>query len=247
MIDVSPGAFGVAVVFLLAGFVKGVIGVGLPTIGVGLLTLVMSPARAAALLVVPNIVTNIWQMFGPGFAPLVRRLATMLIGICVGTWAGAGMLSGDGNGRAAIALGIALALYAVSGLVSLRIAVPQRVEPWLSPLIGVATGLITAATGIFVIPAVPYLQALGLEKDELVQALGISFLVSTLALGASLASTGVLSSSVAIESLLALVPTLAGMGLGQVVRARISARLFRRCFFLGLLLLGLHLALRTLL
>jgi uncharacterized membrane protein YfcA len=157
------------------------------------------------------------------------------------------MLSGDGNGRAAIALGIALALYAVSGLVSLRIAVPQRVEPWFSPLIGAATGVITAATGIFVIPAVPYLQALGLEKDELVQALGISFLVSTLALGASLASTGVLSSSVATESLLALVPTLAGMGLGQIVRARISATLFRRCFFLGLLLLGLHLALRTLL
>lgn len=246
MIDVSQGAMGVALIFVLAGFVKGVIGVGLPTIGVGLLTLVMLPAHAAALLVVPNVVTNVWQMFGPSFVPLVRRLATMLAGICLGTWAGAGMLTGNGTGHAATALGVALALYALSGLVSVRLSVPEHMEPWLSPLIGFATGLITAATGIFVIPAVPYLQALGLEKDELVQALGISFLVSTLALAASLATAGAFPLSVVTESLLAVVPTLAGMGLGQVVRARISAALFRRCFFFGLLALGLHLALRTL-
>jgi uncharacterized membrane protein YfcA len=246
MIELSPGALGVALVFLLAGFVKGVIGLGLPTIAVGLLSLAMPPAQAAAILIVPSVVTNIWQMFGPGLLPLLRRLATMLVGICAGVWAGAGLLTGNGNGRAATALGVALALYALSGLVSLRVSVPERIEPWLSPLIGVATGFVTAATGIFVIPAVPYLQALGLEKDDLVQALGISFMVSTLALAASLASEGAFSSSVATESLLALVPALAGMGLGQLVRARISAALFRRCFFLGLLGLGLHLALRSL-
>ena len=245
MTEVPLSALGAALIFLLAGFVKGVIGVGLPTIGIGLLTLTMSPAQAAALLIAPNVVTNFWQMCGKGFVPVLRRLATMLAGICFGTWAGAGLLTG-GNGSAAAALGVALVLYALSGLVSLRLSVPERFEPWLSPLMGAATGLITAATGIFVIPAVPYLQALGLEKDELVQALGMSFMVSTLALAASLASDGALSSSVAKESLLALVPTLAGMGLGQFVRARISATLFRRCFFLGLLVLGMHLALRTL-
>jgi uncharacterized protein len=246
MIELSPGALGVALVFLLAGFVKGVIGLGLPTIAVGLLSLAMPPAQAAAILIVPSVVTNIWQMFGPGLVPLLRRLATMLVGICAGVWAGAGLLTGNGTGRAATALGVALALYALSGLVSLRVSVPERIEPWLSPLIGVATGFVTAATGIFVIPAVPYLQALGLEKDDLVQALGISFMVSTLALAVSLANEGAFSSSVATESLLALVPALAGMGLGQLVRARISAALFRRCFFLGLLGLGLHLALRSL-
>jgi uncharacterized membrane protein YfcA len=246
MTEVSLGALGVALIFLLAGFVKGVIGVGLPTIGIGLLTLTMSPAQAAALLVAPNVVTNFWQMLGAGFVPLLRCLATMLAGICLGTWAGAGLLTASGNGTAAAALGVALVLYALSGLISLPLSVPPRLEPWLSPVMGAATGLITAATGIFVIPAVPYLQALGLEKDELVQALGMSFMVSTLALAASLASDGALSSSVAKESLLALVPTLAGMGLGQLVRARISATLFRRFFFLGLLVLGLHLMLRPL-
>ena len=57
------------------------------------------------------------------------------------------------------------------------------------------TGIITAATGVFVIPAVPYLQAIGLEKDQLVQALGLSFTVSTLALAANIARAGALNVS----------------------------------------------------
>jgi hypothetical protein len=47
----------IAATFTLAGSVKGVIGLGLPTIAVGLLTLMMPPAHAAALLIVPSTVT----------------------------------------------------------------------------------------------------------------------------------------------------------------------------------------------
>jgi hypothetical protein len=73
--------------FLLAGFVKGVIGLGLPTIGMGLLAVVMAPAQAAALLVVPSFVTNVWQLaLGPGIGSLLRRLWPMLLGICLGAW-----------------------------------------------------------------------------------------------------------------------------------------------------------------
>src|SRR3546814_19967434 len=107
-----------------------------------------------------------------------------MLGICVGTGAGAGLLSIDTTGRATLALGLALMLYAVIGLAAVRLRIPDRAEPWLSPLVGAATGLVTAATGVLVIPAVPYLQALALEKEELVQALGLSFPVSTVALAA---------------------------------------------------------------
>lgn len=101
----------------------------------------------------------------------------------------------------------------------------------------------TAATGVFVIPAVPYLQALRLEKDDLVQALGLSFTVSTLALAADLVRDGALAAS-AGASLLALAPALAGMLVGQWLRARVEPERFRFWFFLGLLALGGHLALR---
>ena len=78
----------VTLTFVLAGFVKGVIGLGLPTVAMGLLAVVMTPAQAAALLVAPSFLTNVWQAMGPELAPLTRRLWPMLLGICVGVWAG---------------------------------------------------------------------------------------------------------------------------------------------------------------
>ena len=244
MDDLLPLPLVVAPTFLLAGLVKGVIGLGLPTVAVGLLGLVMAPAQAAALLVVPSLVTNLWQLAaGPSLARLLRRLWPMLLAVCLGTWAGGGLLAGAGDGRATLALGAAQVLYAASGLARARIRVAPRAEAWLAPLIGAATGLVTAATGVFVIPAVPYLQALALDKEDLVQALGLAFTVSTLALAADLAQGGVLRGAFAAGSLLALVPALAGMTLGQWLHRRVRPERFRLFFFLGLLALGGHLAL----
>jgi uncharacterized protein len=237
--------------FLLAGFVKGLVGLGLPTIAMGLLAVVMTPAQAAALLVVPSFITNVWQAAGPQLMLLLRRLWPMLLGICAGTWtmrawAGAGLLTADNGSRASMWLGAVLALYAALGLAAVELSVPSRLEPWLSPPIGVLTGIVTAATGVYMIPSVPYLQALGLEKDALVQSLGVSFTVSTLALAILLVHDGALQTSVAGASLLALAPALVGMMLGQWVRARVRSDVFRICFFLGSLLLGIHLLVRAL-
>lgn len=234
-----------AFVFVLAGFVKGVTGLGLPTVAIGLLSLMMPPAEAAALIVVPTLVTNVWQLAaGPSFLGLLRRLAVMMAAICIGTWLAGGGLIADGSGRASGWLGAILAAYAVTGLLKLRFRVPACAEPWLSPAIGAVTGVVTAATGVLTIPAVPYLQALGLARDDLVQALGLSFTVSTLALSAVLAHAGLLHLSDAGTSSLALAPALVGMGMGQWLRKRIWPEIFRLCFFLGLLMLGGDLVLR---
>ena len=232
----------IAAVFVLGGFVKGVVGLGLPTITMGLLSLAMLPAQAAALLVVPSLVTNLWQVGGPGFVALLKRLATLLAGVCAGVALGSGWLSG--GGAASLALGLALVVYAALGLLHWRLHVRPAHEAWLAPLVGVATGLVTAATGVFVIPAVPYLQALGLDKDELVRALGLSFLVSTVALAASLGMDGALHGPALLGSALAVAPALLGMGAGQWLRSRVKAETFKTMFFAGLLLLGLYLALR---
>lgn len=233
-------------IFLLAGLVKGVVGLGLPTISVGLLGLVMPPMQAAALLLVPSMVTNIWQLAdGRNPWPMLRRLWPMLLGIVCGTLLIAALLQRLDVPGATRWLGVALVVYAGLGLASVHFRVSPAQERWLAPLIGAVTGAITAVTGVFVIPAVPYLQAIGLEKDELVQALGLSFSVSTLALAASLGQRGdLLQPALLGLSLLALVPALLGMAGGQWLRRRISAHLFKRCFFIGLLLLGAELSLR---
>jgi uncharacterized membrane protein YfcA len=235
----------ICLVFFVAGGVKGVIGLGMPTVAIGLLAILLPPAQAAALVIVPALITNLWQAAGPGLALQLRRLATLLIGICVGTWAGAGSLVADRSGRATAALGVALIVFALVSLSPLRLSVPKRAEPWLSPLMGIATGFVSAATGVYAIPLVPYLHALGLTRDALVQALGISFTVASLALGADLVRAGTLEGSVAAASVVALLPALLGMGLGQRLRGRIPEAAFRVWFLLSLLALGLHLVVRT--
>lgn len=173
-------------IFIAAGLVKGVTGMGLPTVAMGLLGLLMPPQAAAALLVLPSLLTNLWQLLaGPALAQIVRRLWFMMTGIIIGTLAGSSLLIGLNPRWSALALGAALIVYAGYALCSPVFQVSGRVEKWLSPLMGGLTGVITGATGVFVIPAVPWLQALGFRRDELVQALGLSFTLSTLALAAA--------------------------------------------------------------
>jgi len=228
--------------FLLAGTIKGVIGLGLPTISMGLLGLAMAPVQAAALLIIPATLTNLWQLaFGGHLRTLIRRLWPLLLAIFIGTGVGTLWVGMAGGPWVVRALGGALLVYSLSGLALPTLRISSHLEPWLAPLCGLLTGVITSATGVFVIPAVPYLQALGLSKDELVQALGLSFTVSTVALAAGLLWRGALGGGELSASLLALVPALLGMWLGQWLRQRISAVLFRRVFFIGLGGLGAHL------
>lgn len=238
----------VVAVFVLAGVVKGVVGLGLPTISMALLALVMAPAQAAALLIVPSLITNLWQARPWATLRMVlRRIAGMQAGVCVGTVAGALWLGPPSGEWAGICLGLALVAYAAWGLFGSPPRVSSRHEQVIGIAAGAVTGVITAATGVFVIPAVPYLQALNLDKDALIQAMGISFTVSTVALAAGLGLNGSYSAGAASASMLLLLPALAGMALGQRLRNRLSARTFKLCFMVSLALLGAYQAGRGLL
>jgi len=238
----------VAATFFLAGVVKGITGMGLPTVAMAVLGATMSPVAAAALLIVPSFVTNIWQLLtGPSFSVLVRRLWLMMLGVVVGTVACSSILANGNVKWTTAGLGAALIVYAGFTLLAWQLSVPAAYERWLSPLVGVTTGLVTCGTGVFVVPAVPYLQALGLKRDDLVQSLGLSFTISTIALAAGLAWRGALHLDAFGASSLAIAPALLGMWLGQAVRVRVSAASFRKWFLICLLLLGVELILKSIL
>lgn len=234
--------------FFAAGVVKGVTGMGLPTVAMGVLGALISPLTAASLLIVPSFVTNAWQLLaGPSFDALLRKLWPMMLAIVAGTVLGASwIVSGNAHLTTAM-LGVVLIGYSAYTLFARQISVSRRFEPWLSPIMGAITGIVTGGTGVFVIPAVPYLQALGLDRDDLVQSLGLSFTVSTIALAAGLGARGVFQADGLILSVLSVAPALAGMWVGQRVRSRISPTSFRRGFLFCLLLLGCEMALRPLL
>ena len=241
----TPLILAVASTFFLAGLVKGVTGMGLPTVAMGLLGTMMPPVMAAALLIVPSFVTNALQLLtGPRLGALAARLWLLLLGIVVGTLAGSRLLVHGGAGWLTTGLGAALMVYAGFGLSARQMSVPQRLEHRWAPLVGLATGLITGGTGVFVIPAVPFLQALGLGREDLIQALGLSFTVSTIALAVGLAGGGAFRNGSLGLSTLALAPALLGMWVGGRVRLRVSEVKFRRWFLICLWVLGLELALR---
>jgi uncharacterized protein len=236
----------IGAVFLLGGLVKGVIGLGLPTIVMGLLSLSMPPAQAAALLVVPSLLTNVWQIAArPGWWPMAKRLLPMQLALCAGIALGSGWLTRAPTLWVTAGLGLALSVYALLGLLSVSLTLSVRTGQWWAAPVGLCAGLVTAATGVFVIPAVPYLQALGLDKEELVQALGLSFLVSTIALGVSLSHGGAFNTEMGLASLLALAPATLGMAMGQRLRKRLSPTGFKHVFLWGLMTLGVYLCGRS--
>jgi len=248
MPDLSPALLAAVIAtFFAAGIVKGVTGMGLPTLSMGILGALFSPLTAASLLIVPSFVTNAWQLLaGPSLTPLVRRLWQMMVAIAAGTVLGTAWLASGDSRMTTVALGVALVAYSTYTLLARQLTVPARCEAWLSPVTGTVTGLISGVTGVFVIPSVPYLQALGLAKDDLVQALGLSFTVSTVALAIGLVAHGSFRLDNIALSAFAVLPALAGMWAGQIMRARISAVAFRRGFLICLLLLGSEMCLRPL-
>lgn len=228
----------IATVFALAGTVKGISGMGLPTVAMSLLGLWMAAPQAAALLVAPSLATNLAQCQGPHGRTLMRRLWPMWLALAAATVFGPGLGHGS-DLTARRLLGIALVLYGLWGLWRPTWPAIAGRSPWLGTAAGMLTGLVTASTAVFVLPMVPYLQALRLEKDEMVQALGLSFGVATLALAARLGWGSGLGTWLTPGTLWALAAAFAGLWLGSRWRARLSGPAFQRSLFLIFIGLGL--------
>jgi len=231
----------IAAVFLLGGTVKGVIGLGLPTIALGLLAATMDIRAAMALLLVPSFVTNIWQVASGGhFRPLLRRLWPFLACAAVAIWFGGAALKGADAGLLSALLGMLVVAYAILGLTRPAFHLPPGREGIAGPAVGLVNGILTGLTGSFVVPGVLYLQTLGLGRDALVQAMGMLFMVSTVALAATLGGRDLLPAGLLGTSALAVVPAMLGMTVGRRLRGRLSEAAFRRVFFWALLALGLY-------
>ena len=232
----------VMLTFLLAGGVKGVVGLGLPTVSVALLSAAFGIEAALPLLVIPSLVTNVWQgAVGGNARALLRRFGVALAIIPVATWIGYHFIFVEAPQAMDRALGVALLVYAGLGLGAIRLPAPGRAEPALTPAVGLVNGLITGVTGTFVIPVVMYLEALGLERDELVQMMGITFAVSTAALAGVLVLHGAWRVEASVVSAVAVIPAIAGMVAGARLRARLAPATFRKWLLVGLGAIGLKL------
>jgi uncharacterized membrane protein YfcA len=236
----------IAGTFVLAGLVKGVVGLGLPTVALALLTATIGLHPAIALMLVPSFTTNAWQaLSGPALKVLLIRLWSFLLVICGATWFGTMLLARADADLLTAVLGTVLVVYASASLARFSFPSPGRHEPWLSPVMGAANGTLTGMTGVSMIPGLLYLQALGLKRDEFVQALGLMFFVSTVALGFGLGGQSLLTMELGLTSAAAVAPAMFGMWLGRQFRGLLSEQSFRTALFAALLVLGGYIVVRV--
>jgi uncharacterized membrane protein YfcA len=143
-------------------------------------------------------------------------------------------------------LGLLLVAYAGLALSGFRLSLSPPREALAGPMFGGINGVLTGMTGSFVVPGVLFLQAIGLPRDQLVQAMGILFTLSTVALAAALGHAGLWTSSLGALSAAAVAPAILGMILGARIRERLSEARFKRVFLLGILALGAYITTRSL-
>lgn len=242
----APTLVIIAATFLLAGTVKGVIGMGFPTICVGVMTAAIDLPTAMALSVVPSFATNLWQAASGGQMRVILRRLWLFYLMAAGTvWIGAIVFARMNTTDLATLLGILLVLYGIVSLAGFRLSFSRRAERLAGPLFGAANGILTGMTGTFVVPGLMYLQALKLDRNSLLQAMGVLFVLSTVALAGGLQQNGLLTADLGLASALGLVPSLAGMILGTAIRRRLSEARFRLALFAGLILLGAYIVART--
>ena len=236
----------VVLVFFVAGTIKGLIGFGLPTVSIAILAAFLGLIEAMTLMLLPSLITNLFQgLVGKYLIRLIRRYWSMFIFGAIFTWLSSSLLSTGHAATFAVILGVVLTLYGISSLYSLQLPSPGSRERWISPLVGIVSGGITGITGVFLVPAVGYLQALRMERDELIQAIGLWVTIATLSLAFSLKDHDLFSNELGLLSLTAVLPALLGMWVGRIFRPRLSESVFRHLFFAALMLLGVYISVST--
>lgn len=235
----------VALTFFVAGFVKGVVGLGLPTISLAALTATLGLHPAMALVLAPSLATNLFQATSGGHGKaVVRRLWPYLMAAAVGIWLGVQILVVSDAALLSKLLGVMIVVYSLLSLARFKPSVPPSLEAWIAPPLGVINGVLTGLTGAFVVPSVFYLQALGLERNVLVQAMGTMFLFSTVCMALALGSQAFITVDLALLSSAAVIPAMGGMVVGRRLSRRLSEAVFRQLLFAALLALGLYILLR---
>ena len=238
----------VILTFLIGGFIKGAIGMGLPQIVLTSLVLIMPLRDALAVFLVPGVVSNIWQATsGPYLRVLLPRLWSFLLAGMVFIWIGVAILASLRSDIMVLVLGLLLSSYSVWSMTQPRLPGPGRHEVWMSPAAGAMGGIMFGMTGTFIVPGLLYLETLGFKRDMFVQALGLTFVTISTALAFSMTGQGLVTWNHAMLSALGLVPVGIGLWLGQRIRHRISEAFYRTLFFVALFVIGLYLVGRVLL
>lgn len=234
-------------VYLLAGTVKGTLGIGLPTTAVSLMAQFGDARTAIALAVIPMLVSNGWQVYRTGrVADTVRRFwplgGSMMLMIGVSSQFAAGI---DGD-TLSLLLGATIVLFALLSLWRQPPPLAIRFDRPAQLLTGSVAGIMGGIAGIWAPPLIAYLSARRLEPDEFVRVIGLLLALGCVVLAAGYWRAGIITAAIAGPSLLLVVPAVTGFAIGERLRRRLSGHRFRQLVLMFFLVMGLNLMRRAL-
>lgn len=236
----------VALCVLVGGLAKGIIGLGMPLVSVPLLSYVMPVREAVALMALPMLLTNTYQMLNGGrMGTIVSRFWILLVALVLGIATGGYFLTALASSVLAAVLGIVVLISSIIALLRGRRAIPRSIERWANPAVGLGAGIIGGIAGLWGAPLGAYLAALQMDKEDFISAVGVSFGIGSVALLLTLIGYGAFGIPQLITSGMALVPAFIGLLLGQGLRNLVSQETFRRAVLGTLMITGLLLVYRS--
>lgn len=237
----------IMLIYLMGGVVKGVLGFGLPIMTMALLPFVVSIEQAIVLSAIVQPATNVFQLFSAGGLKRAVELATpvlltLLPGIILGAW----LLSMLDGGLVLVVVGMTISVYALYDLAGLAVRIPDATRFPAGLGFGFVAGIFGALTSVNGWAFIIYLLGCGASRNEFRSAIALLFLVSGFLISSSFYAVGLLTQSLFLCGLLALVPSFSGMWLGGLLGKRIPAETFRQIVLVALVGVGFVLAYRGL-
>jgi len=228
----------VAGAFLLASFVKGTTAMGFPLIATPMVAMLVDIKTTYALLILPNILMDTFQI-ARGQLPwlLWRRLLSLLAATVVGVFLGTRILISVSERFIYLALAVMILVFLISVYLNLRIAVPPRWEGSLGPAVGFAGGVLAGITNVIGPLTALYVLALGLEKRDFVKAVASIFFVTKVSQLAAISRWGLYTVQILWWSVGLSAVALLAFWVGLGVQDRVPQETFRR--ILHVLLFGM--------
>ena len=232
----------IAFSFLVAGVIKGILGMGLPAILMVSLTLMMPPLEAIALIFMPMMIINVVQFFrGPHPLKSAKDYSVFAIFVFVVIIMVGLNLRRFSEEILLVFIGLAMILFAIPNLYGWRYRIGPS-KKWQA-LGGILTGILGGLSSIWSPPVVMYLIGRNIQKDEFVGVVGFIFMVGSIGLGIALGTIKLLEPSLLLPSLIGLVIALIGFRIGETIRVRINREAFTKLIMAAFLLMGIRLVL----
>lgn len=236
----------IAIIMVLGGAVKGAIGLGLPLVSVGLLSMFLPAREVLGISILPILIANVFQVYEAGGGlSVVKRFWPMVVCMLIGLVIGAQFAATLSPADLYAAIGGVMVLFCVSGFFRPNALLPESLHFPVSLVTGAISGICGGVSTVWGPPVSMFLLMTGMKKEEFVRTVGVVWCAAAFPLTLLYAHNGIIGAHNVYHSLAACIPALFGLWIGQRIRQRISQEVFRRILLVTLLIIGVNLIRRS--